>query len=185
MGVDEADILGIVRQAQSGDTESVGRLYDEFHQRIYRFFYYRVGIRETAEDLTQTVFLEMIRSLPRFVARTATPFSAWLFQIARHRLVDHYRQRGETLSLDQIVVCRHSPVAVEPAELTYDARSERVRQAIVQLPDQMRRVIQLSCLEDMDTADIAALMETTMVHVRVLKFRGIRKLKQLLNVADL
>ena len=62
--VDTNTILG----AQAGRPEQVTALYEHYHAGIFRYLYYRVGDRQTAEDLTSEVFLRMIRNLGQDIA---------------------------------------------------------------------------------------------------------------------
>ncbi|HBY96857.1 MAG TPA: RNA polymerase subunit sigma-24 [Chloroflexi bacterium] len=59
---------------------------------------YRVGSQQDAEDLTAQVFTEALDRLDGY--RGQGTFAAWLFAIARHKVVDHYRQRGDVVSLE-------------------------------------------------------------------------------------
>ena len=47
----------LVLQAQAGNAEAFGQLYDAYMERIYRFIYFRVEDQQTAEDITSQVFL--------------------------------------------------------------------------------------------------------------------------------
>ncbi len=181
----EGDIQALVQAAQAGDEDSAGQLYDAFFQRIYRYFLYRVSGPEIAEDLTQTVFLEMVRSLPRYKQRRAARFSTWLFQIARHRLIDHYRQHRETEDIDAVIERTHIELRVDPAESTYDTRAAAVWQALERLPEKYRSVLRLAYVEDLDAQEIAALLGITAVNVRVLKHRGMQQLKDSLTTPTL
>lgn len=65
---------------------------DAMLPRIYGYFLPRVGFRiDRAEDLTQETFLAAVRS--GSVPATLNDIAPWLFTIARHRLIDHYRRQ--------------------------------------------------------------------------------------------
>src|SRR5215831_19905224 len=82
----------LILQAQQGDKNAVGALYDAYVQAIYRYVSYRVESDQVAQDLTAEVFLRMVQGLPRF-KDTGAPLGAWLFRIAATQITDHYRQR--------------------------------------------------------------------------------------------
>jgi len=179
MDATEQEIQQLVRKAKSGDSESFGKLYDIFQPRIYRYFYFRTSPRETAEDLTQTVFLEMIRSLDRYIMRESARFSTWLFQIAHHRLIDHYRKNKISISIDALNENTYKELQIQPSEPLFDTRHERVVQLFMKLPPRYKEVLRMTLVDGLDTAEVAKLLGTTPLHVRVLKFRGIKKLKAL------
>ena len=56
----------LVLQAQAGNSEAFGQLYDAYMERIYRFVYFRVEDQQTAEDITSQVFLKAWSNLDRF-----------------------------------------------------------------------------------------------------------------------
>src|SRR5262245_7913599 len=83
------------------DARSFGRFYEDSLPRIYGYFVHRCGGSvATAEDLTQETFLAAVAELKR-ERRVVTP-KAWIYGIARHKLLDYYRRqerRGRPLSL--------------------------------------------------------------------------------------
>src|SRR5512133_798570 len=89
----------LVAEAQGGNPEAFGRIFDEFHGAIYRYVASRVGRPSDAEDLTQLVFVKALEALPRFAAR-GIPFGGWLFRLARNTVIDHVRTRRETSELE-------------------------------------------------------------------------------------
>ncbi len=64
------------------DADALGRLYDLYYKRIYRFCLYRVFERDTAEDLTSTIFLQLAQSMGKFTGKTERDFANWLYRIA-------------------------------------------------------------------------------------------------------
>src|SRR5687768_15806990 len=71
----------------------LGQLFDETLPRLYGYFRARVGgDRAVAEDLTQETYLVVARAIAEGRAAVGDPVS-WLFGIARHKLIDHYRAR--------------------------------------------------------------------------------------------
>ncbi len=83
------DISALVEDARD-DPAAFGRLYDHYVQPIYRYLYSRVGITHDAEDLTSQTFSAALEHLPRY--RERGQFAAWLFRIARSKMLDHFRR---------------------------------------------------------------------------------------------
>src|SRR5215468_11669572 len=74
------------------DASSFGRFYEEALPRVYGYFVHRCGgSTATAEDLTQETFLAAVAELKK-ERRVVTP-KAWIYGIARHKLLDHYRRQ--------------------------------------------------------------------------------------------
>jgi hypothetical protein len=57
---DSARMMDLVERAQAGEAEAFGRLYDQYSDTVYRYIYYRVGGKATAEDLTSETFLRAL-----------------------------------------------------------------------------------------------------------------------------
>src|SRR5262245_15788032 len=74
------------------EPESFGAFYDDALPRIYGYFLHRCGGSvQVAEDLTQETFLAAVNELKKR-RRVKTPMG-WIYGIARHKLLDHYRRQ--------------------------------------------------------------------------------------------
>ncbi len=79
----------------TADSESV---FAEFHRRLRAFVSRRVGTAADTDDVLQETFLRIHRTLGGL--RSADRLSAWVFQVARSAIVDHYRRRRPSEPLD-------------------------------------------------------------------------------------
>ena len=89
----------LIKQAKNGDQASFGALYDNYIKQIFRFVVLKVSSREEAEDIVHDVFLSAWQNMPNYQHR-GFPFSSWLYQISRNKIIDYYALRGD---LNQIV----------------------------------------------------------------------------------
>ena len=81
-----------IREIQRrGSRQAADRLVRAYYDEIYRFAYRQTGHKEDAMDLTQTIFLAVLRALPGFDSRKAS-FRTWLYRIAAHKAVDGRRK---------------------------------------------------------------------------------------------
>ena len=88
--------------------------------RVYGFLAYRLGDRDTAEDLTQATFERALRAWSRFDPRRASE-STWLLAIARNLLIDHYRR--DRSNLTEPIEDHLAPVVPGPEEQLALSRS--------------------------------------------------------------
>jgi len=94
----------------AGDAGAFATLYARHERPLFRFLRRSVGRDAAAEDLLQEVWLAVMRNAAGFEPRAR--FTTWLYGIARHRLIDHWRARREDISLD---VAANDPVDAAPA----------------------------------------------------------------------
>ncbi len=99
--------------AAQADPAAFDALYRRYLARVYRYLRAHVGSDDEAADLTQQVFLKALDALPRYRPRGA-PFTAWLFQIARHVAADAHRRHRPTLAWDALPEALHPLAEQEP-----------------------------------------------------------------------
>ena len=165
-----------IARARQGDPEAIAALYRHYADGIYRYLFYRLGDAETAEDLTADVFLKMIEDLPRYEER-GLPFGAWLFRIARARLIDHWRH---TAALGDTETGPY--VTREVPEDAIDA-SEMIERALRVLTPEQREVITLRFLVGMSLEEVARAMGKTVGAVKALQHRALGTLARYLEKA--
>ena len=76
----ETEISRLVDEATGGDIEAFGNLYSIYLDRIYRYVFYQVRNKMTAEDLTEEIFLKAWEAIGRY-QRKNVAFSAWLYEV--------------------------------------------------------------------------------------------------------
>lgn len=174
----EIDLTDLTLRAKNGDTAAAGELYEQCHQDIYWYLFYRVGDAQTAEDLTAEVFLRMLRGLPNYQPQ-GKPVEAWLFQIARNLAIDHYRSNHHEepieLKENQLVEPREVHNTVEKT-LT----EEKLRRALEHLSADQRDVIILRFVLGMPIAEAARTINRSQDAVKALQRRGLLALRDLL-----
>lgn len=169
----------LVLQAQDGNSEAFGQLYDAYMERIYRFVYFRVEDQQTAEDITSQVFLKAWGNLDRFQF-SRTPYLAWLYTIAHNAVIDHYRTRKVTTALDDVQLSQpdHSEVVENDIDLTVEMQS--VKMALRALTDDQQKVLTLKFIEGLSNNEIARHLGKREGAIRALQMRGLQALaKQL------
>jgi RNA polymerase sigma-70 factor (ECF subfamily) len=172
------ELKALVVQAQDGNTEAFGKIYDAFLTPVYRYVVFRFP-EELAEDLVADIFVKAWEKLHTYKAYKGIPFSAWLFRIARHSVIDAYRsQRGfEELTEDLMDDDREN----DPTLRTERSISVlHVRGALSKLSKDYRDVLLLHYVAGLGHSEVANALRMTEGYVRILKFRALKKLEALL-----
>lgn len=169
----------LIRSARSGDAAAFGRLYDAAVERIYRYIFFRVTDVETAQDLTSEVFLKAWQNLRRY--RPGGPFVAWLYTIARNTVIDHYRTRRPSVSLDQTVIKQDAGLD-EELDLQYDV--ETLQEAMRHLTEEQREVLTLRFIAELDTPAISRQMRKSEGAIRALQMRALQALARVMGTGE-
>ncbi|WP_051836084.1 ECF subfamily RNA polymerase sigma factor, BldN family [Streptomyces sp. NRRL WC-3742] len=173
-------IMELVERAQNGESDAFGRLYDHYADTVYRYIYYRVGSRATAEDLTSETFLRALRRIGTFTWQ-GRDFGAWLVTIARNLVADHFKSSrfrlevttGEMLDSNE---CERSPEESVLESLSNAALLDAVRR----LNPQQQECVTLRFLQGLSVAETARIMGKNEGAIKTLQYRAVRTLARLL-----
>jgi RNA polymerase sigma-70 factor, ECF subfamily len=146
-----------IGQAQRGDRSAFALLVEQYWPRICRWLHGHVHHLETAEDITQNVFLKAWMALPGVnVEATLRP---WLYTIARHCLIDHRRgDRHRAAKLPESL----EDSAIGPVALVLQEEgSARLQAACENLPEHLRSAFLLWTHEQMPYEEIAHVLDIT------------------------
>jgi len=100
---------------------ALGRLYELYYQPIFRFCVHRLFMKEIAEDVTSTVFLEVARGIRSFEGRGEQDFRNWLYVIAANQANAYIRKtsRRKTLLAEAARAMRAFKSSEETPELDW------------------------------------------------------------------
>lgn len=130
-------------------TDPFDALWDQTHTCLCWFIFSRVGSEEDAEDLLQDVFLRAYRQLG--TVRDPQRLESWLYQIARNRIIDHYRSRQQWVDFtENLVADEDSTEEISINLLPYvceviEALPEPDREALLQSDYQGMSQQELAC----------------------------------------
>jgi RNA polymerase sigma-70 factor (ECF subfamily) len=181
---------------KGGDREEIFRQMFEIYARSVNSFFLKRGFsQEESQDLVQETFLKVYRGLPAF--RGEARFETWLFQIAANlyrnllRSQSTLKREAQEVPLDDVSKVGSDPAEHDAALAFWEGNSlddlldeERCRilsSALLDLPDQMRRCVELRVDQDLRYREIADLMsisiETVKAHLGQAKSQLKAKLK--------
>lgn len=166
-------------KAACSDPAVFNQLYLAYIRPIYRYIYCKVGDVKQTEDLTAQVFLEALESLPRY--HHNGHFSAWLFSIARHKVVDHYRTQRSDLPIE--VTDGESDNKVDPlSTLIQTEETQRISKFIHLLDEQDQELLRLRFVAELNFAEIARLINSNMEATKKRFYRLLAHLRQQLEL---
>jgi RNA polymerase sigma-70 factor, ECF subfamily len=176
----------LIRRLQNGDEAAYRVLVDMHQSSVLNTCFRFVPDQETAEDLTQEVFIEVSRSIGAF--RSESKLSTWLYRIAITKSLDHLKsQKRKKRSgfLKNIFSETESDVrslAIEnegPQHILENEERRRVlSRAIDSLPENQKVAFTLSKYDGLTTKEIADILNSTVSSVESLVFRAKSNLKK-------
>jgi len=174
------DEESLVRRAQQHDQEAFAQLYEANFNKIYRYVALRIGNETEAEDVTQQVFINALKSISSFRWK-GVPFSAWLFRIAHNKVVDYLRKktRQATAPLDESLVSHDDNLQLA-AERKLDI--EQLVSATRHLTQAQREVISLRFAGELPIAQVAKVMGKSQGAIKALQHSAIVALRKALLV---
>ena len=160
-------------------------IYKEYSDQIWRFCAMRTNDPDLAEDMTQQVFTKAWQS--ETFALPDTSHRAFLYQIARNLLVDHWRKKGKTISLDApvgdgeqtLAEMIEDTISKSPEEQAATKESIRgVANKLRELPDRLQNVLIMRFVNQLSVKETATALGLTEGNVRQLQHRALKALRK-------
>jgi len=165
---------------QNGDMEQFGQLYDKYIRKIYDFIYFKTHHKETAEDLTSRTFMKAVEKLSTFDTDKGT-FQAWIYQIARNTVIDHYRTKKIDSNIEDIWdLSSHEDLVRD-----FDTREKlkSVEKYLSTLSAEQRDIVIMRVWQGMSHSEIAEALGKTEASVKMSYSRTIRTLREKMPLA--
>ena len=160
----------LIKRIQRGEIERLDSLIEKYYNKIYSFCYRKTGNATTAYDLTQEVFLKLVRYINTYVDKQK--FQSYLFTIALNICNDYYRNNRMT---DEDI---GDTEIVSPIDRISDFETaDVVKAALNTLPDIQKDVIILRYYHDMKVREIAKIVGASIPTTKSRLKQGIDKLR--------
>jgi len=158
---------------QQGDPAAVTALVSTLSPQLHRFFTSQFVSRRFADDLLQETWLKIHEV--RHTYRAGEPVLPWIYAIARHTRVDHYRRTRRVEDREQQMERLPETAATAP-----DSRGVDLEAALRQLPESQRDVVVMLKVADMTLEEVARATSSSVGSVKQKAHRAYEKLQGLL-----
>jgi RNA polymerase sigma-70 factor (ECF subfamily) len=153
----------LLRLMMSGSEHAFGVLYQRWSSSVYRFVLHMSGDQHIAEEVTQDVFMMLVRR-PSMFDETRGALVSWLLGIARNKTRRALGAAPDDACLDDSTEFPDSADVLN--DLTRRETIDAVRQAVMSLPPSYREVVVLCDLQEMDYRDAAVALDCPVGTVR-------------------
>ncbi len=181
-----ADLGDLLDRFRQGEAAAFDRIVGEYERRLVQFFYRLSWDRGQSEDLTQSLFLKLLRGAQRY--RPQGRLSTYIFRIATNLWIDHYRAqrpRKPLYSLDQALLAGFDPesdrIPAPPLLAEQDEERRRLRKSLEQLTEPHRLVFELAVYQELPYAQISEVLQIPIGTVKSRMHNSVRALKKILG----
>jgi len=170
---------GFVIRALKGDESAYKDLMEKYDRPIYFHIRKMIKEKELVEDLVQEVFMKAFKNLATYSNEYA--FSTWLYRIATNHTIDYLRKKKlQTLSINDPYKTKDGELEIQLPDETYATdkqvikkeRKKIVQDAIANLPEKYRAVIQLRHMDELSYDEIADELDLPLGTVKAHIFRA-------------
>ncbi|CAG0981215.1 ECF RNA polymerase sigma factor SigW [Planctomycetaceae bacterium] len=178
----------LMKRVARGDDEAFKLLFERHNRLAWSVIYRQLGNVAASEDLVQEAFLRVYRAAPKY--EPSAKFSTWLYTVVTNLCLNYKRDRArDRLRLvgsdeDEQGNTLEQLAAIEPDEHADDdaaKRTQAVKEAIAELPENQRMALILSRYEEKSYEEVAEILGVTVAAVKSLTSRARTTLKEKLQ----
>ena len=168
---DDRSDADLVRRATAGERDAFAAIYERYRSVVYRFARLMSGSPATAEDVTQEVFVTLIRTLPQYEPQRAGLLT-YLYGVARNVTRNRLRRDRRFVAIDTTIEDKPS---TDDDPCTAASRSQQLaqlRRSVLALPSRYREAVILCDIHGLSYAETARVLQAPIGTVRSRLNRG-------------
>ncbi len=169
----------LVERAVGGDEKAYEQIVGKYKRALYYHILKIVRDADIIDDLIQEIFTKAFGNIQSYNADYA--FSTWLYRIATNHSIDYLRKKKlKTYSIDEPISTKEGNMQVEIPDNSFEAdqmvlrkqRKNIIREALSQLPEKYRTVIEMRHMEEKSYQEIAEILDLPLGTVKAHIFRA-------------
>jgi RNA polymerase sigma-70 factor, ECF subfamily len=163
--------------------QEFSQIYDDCIDKIYRFVYFKVNSDDVAQDICSEAFLRGWQAFKSEKKVIDNP-QAFLYQIARNLVIDHYREKGksQTVSID-VVPLTDTDIDLEE-KVAKSSDMDMIRTCLTDLKEDYQEIVVWHYIDDYSIPEIAQMVDKSEGAVRVMLHRALKSLKDKVNKVE-
>ncbi|WP_278183991.1 RNA polymerase sigma factor [Lachnoclostridium phytofermentans] len=165
-----------------GSKTAAGELVQRYYKDIFVYVYRQTQNEELSKDLTQEIFIAMLKSIEGFDAKRAS-FKTWLYKIASNKIIDSYRSTyyKYVTVVEEIEEGRSSSLSMEDLVVLKEETND-ILDIISTLSTSIQQIIRLKIFGEMTFAEIGLLLELSESTVKSKYYAAVKKIKKVMEV---
>ena len=164
-----------ISRIKQGDKNAFSEIYNSYLDKIYRFIYFKISSKESAEDLTSETFFKILNHLNS--DKEIENLQAFIYQTARNLIIDHYRKNSKTVPLEGLE--KFLPDNKNHHLINDDLRA--IEKALSVLKDEYREIIILCHIDQLSAKEASQILQKPEGTIRVTLHRALKSLREKLD----
>lgn len=179
--INEKKLITLVKK--NNDKKAAGEIVKFYYKEIFAYVFRQTSNEELSKDLTQEIFISMLKSLGSFDDEKAS-FRTWLYKIASNKIIDNYRSTyyKYVTVVDEFEegLVGYENDLEESFQLKEDAKE--ILEIINTLNTSIQQILRLKIFGGMTFLEIASLIDMSESTVKTKYYSSIKKIKKILEV---
>jgi RNA polymerase sigma-70 factor (ECF subfamily) len=171
--------IATIHACQRGDREAFRRIYEACHRKVYALAYGYTNDPEETLDLSQEVFLRIHTRIAGFRGECA--LETWVYRVAANTTISALRKSRPHEQLAEEIEAHPDTAPLPEAHLEDQETEQRIKQAIVELPDSLRMAFVLVAVEHRPYTEVADVLGLRVEAVRMRVSRARKTLRSSLQ----
>lgn len=178
--IKENKLIKLVKE--KGDKSAAEEIINFYYESIYINVFKQIADREIAKDLTQEIFISVLKSIGNYEEKKSS-FKTWIYKIASNKVVDYYRSKyyKYTTIVEEIENYDFMSSYNMENEFQVKEDAEEVMNIVNRLNANIQQIFRLKVFGDMTFCDIGKLLDISESTVKTKYYSAIRKVKRVLE----
>lgn len=174
----DRDIRLIKRIRKKSDKAAANELISTYYKEVYAYVYKQTIDKELSMDLTQEIFISILKSIYRYDEKKAS-FRTWLYRIATYRLVDYYRSKNYKYTSIVVPIDDFNIYDSEDMEITVENREDvgKIIDIVNRLDSLSQQIFRLKLFADYTFSQISNVLEIPESTAKTRYYSMIKKIK--------
>lgn len=167
--------MDLLKALKNGDHLAFEEVFETYYTKVFRFYFKRVAIHDTAKDLTQQCFIRLWNA--RHTLSTSHSIDKQLFIIAYHTFLNHLKKAGREAGFKKTLAGENNKEQSTQEQSISFEQKDRISEAINTLPPVKKRILELKLLEGYSNKEIARILSISSKTVENHVTKAVHKLK--------
>lgn len=175
----------IKRIKEKSDKDAANKLINKYYKNIYLYVFKQVNNKEVSMDLTQEIFISMLKSIDGYEEKKSA-FKTWIYKIASNKVIDYYRSkhyRYSTLTIELENVDTIALHNIEESFLIKESANEII-EIINRFEWDIQQILRLKIFGDMTFKEISTVLEIKESTAKTKYYSSIKKIRNMLEVSN-